>query len=82
MGRPALTAGPWQGQVDGGGVCEGDGDRTHAVDPGVSNVMTSRSPAHLPQPLPDARSGRVVFLSHCLLNQNTVTSAVQHAPAS
>lgn len=41
------------------------------MDPGVSNVMTSRSPAHLPQPLPDARSGRVVFLSHCLLNQNT-----------
>lgn len=27
--------------------------------------------AHLQQALPDARSHRVVFLSHCLLNQNT-----------
>lgn len=41
------------------GCAIGDGD------------VTSRSHAHLPQPLPDARSGRVVFLSHCLLNQNT-----------
>jgi predicted secreted protein len=33
--------------------------------------MPSRSYAHLPRALPDARSGRVVLLSHCLLNQNT-----------